>query len=228
MSFKDFLKSLNNNEPEGEIIKTIFVSAFTSFFLFAILYFLSFQYSQDVISKYGFFIFFVVLSYAFILPSVRYVRAYREFLCMPGMMIGMTVGMISSFLPGFFIGATNGMFIGSAFGMALGLFFGIWNGKCCGVMGIMEGVMAGFMGGLMGAMTAVMALNDHLILTGIIIFLISAFILTGLNYMMYKETRESERKHRDDEFFVIFLTIVLTSVTLWLMILGPRSFLFGS
>ncbi len=228
MSFKEFTKSLSNNGPEGELIKTIFISLLTSFALLGILYYLSFRYSSSFLPKYGFFAFFAILSYAVILPSVRYVRSYKEFLCMPGMMIGMTMGMISSFLPGFFVGATNGMFVGSMFGMAIGVSFGVWNGKCCGIMGIMEGVMAGFMGGLMGAMTSVMVLNDHLKTTGFIIFLISAFILFGLNYMMYKETRESERKYKDDEFFVILLTLILTAITLWIMVMGPRSFLFGN
>lgn len=226
MSFKEFAKSLSNNEAEGELIKTIFISLITSFLILALLYFLSFKDSPNFISKYGFYAFFVILTYALIMPSIVYIRAYKEFGCMPGMMIGMTMGMVAGFLPGFFVGSTNGMFVGSVFGMSIGIIFGIWNGKCCGVMGIMEGVMAGFMGGLMGAMTAVMMLNDNLKAGGVIVFLVSAFILIGLNYMMYKETRESERKHKDDAFFVIILSMFLTAITLWIMVLGPRSLLF--
>src|SRR3989344_2894200 len=134
MTFKEFAKSLSKNGVEGELIKTIFVSLITSFALLAIAYFLKLKYIENFIPKYGFFLFFAILSYAIILPSVRYVRAYREFPCMSGMMIGMTIG----------------------------IFLGAWNGKCCGIMGMMEGTMAGFMGGIMGAMTAIMMLNDNL------------------------------------------------------------------
>ena len=226
MSFNEFVKSLSNDKEEGELLKTIVISLVTSFSLLAILYFLSLRYIENFIPKYGFYSFFAILSYALIIPSVKYVRAYKEFACMSGMMIGMTIGMIAGFLPGYYIGATNGMLVGSVFGMGIGISFGIWNGRCCGIMGIMEGVMAGFMGGLMGAMTAVMMINDNLQLAGIIVFLISGFIIFGLNYMVYKETREMEIKHRDDVFFTIMLSIFLTSITLVISVLGPRSVLF--
>jgi len=226
MSVKEFVKSLMKEEAEGELVRTIFVSLVTSFVILGILYLLRLRYVENFIPKYGFYLFFAILTYALILPSVRYVRAYKEFGCMSGMMIGMTIGMVAGFLSGFYVGATNGMFVGGIFGMAIGIFFGIWNGKCCGIMGAMEGIMAGFMGGLMGAMTAVMMLNDNLKAAAIIIFLISGFILFGLNYMIYQETREIKRKHKDDEFFTVILSLILTAVTLWLMVLGPRSALF--
>ena len=145
---------------------------------------------------------------------------------MSGMMVGMTIGMISGFLPGFFIGATNGMFWGSVFGMILGISFGVWNGKCCGIMGVMEGLMAGFMGGLMGAMTAIMMFNDNLKLAGGIIFLVSAVILIGLNYMIYTESKQLERKNKEDSLFTIIMSILLSGVTIWFMVFGPRSVLF--
>ena len=225
---KEFVKSFNNDKVEGELLKTIFVSLATSFILLGILYFLRLRYIENFIPKYGFFLFFAVLSYSLILLSVKHIRAYEEFACMSGMMIGMTIGMISGFLSGFFVASTNGMFVGSVFGMTLGIFLGAWNGKCCGVMGVMEGIMAGFMGGLMGGMTAIMMLNDNLRAASIIIFLISAVILFGLNYMVHKETREAnmERKHKDDEFFTIFWSFLLTAVTTWFMVFGPRSLLF--
>lgn len=226
MSFKEFTKSLGNGEAEGKLIKSIFVSLATSLVFFGILYFLRLRYVSDFIPKYGFFLFLAMLSYAVILPSVRYVLAYREFGCMSGMMIGMTIGMISGFLPGYFIGATNGMFYGSIFGMAVGITFGIWNGKCCGIMGVMEGTMAGFMGGIMGAMTALMMFNDHLRAAGVVVFLVSGFILFGLNYMIYQETRESKSKDDDGEFFTIFWSFALTIITIIFMIYGPRSLLF--
>jgi len=226
MSFKDFIKSLNNDKVEGELVKTIFVSLATSFILIGILYFLRLRYIENFIPKYGFYLFFAVLSYSLILLSIKHIRAYKEFPCMSGMMIGMTIGMISGFLPGFFVGATNGMFWGSVFGMAVGITFGTWNGKCCGIMGAMEGMMAGFMGALMGGMTSIMMLNDNLKLAGVIIFMVSSVILLGLNYMIYTETREMERKHKDDEFFTIFWSFLLTAVTIFFMVFGPRSLLF--
>ena len=226
MSFKKFTKELNGEGAESEIVKTIFISLITSFITFGLLYFLKLRYIEGVLSKYGFFLFFLILSYAIILPSVRHVRAYKNFQCMSGMMIGMTIGMISGFLPGFFIGATNGMFYGSIFGMAIGIFFGIWNGKCCGVMGVMEGMMAGFMGGLMGAMTSIMMYNDNLKAAGVLIFAVSAAISIGLNYLIYYETRETERQHKDGELFVVVWSFILTLATIWLMLFGPRSLLF--
>ena len=227
MSLKEFIKELNGKGVEGELIKTIFISLATSFILIGILYFLKLRYIENFIPKYGFYLFLAILSYAFILPSIKHVRAYREFGCMSGMMIGMTIGMVAGFLSGFYVGATNGMFIGSVFGMAIGIFFGVWNGKCCGIMGEMEGIMAGFMGGLMGAMTSIMLLNDNLKAASIIVFVISAFILFGLSYMIYNETREIEREHKDDGFFTIFWSFLLTSITALIIIFGPRSALFG-
>jgi len=226
MPVKDFIKSLNNDKVEGELVKTIFVSLVTSFILLGILFFVRLRYIENFIPKYGFFLFFAVLSYSLILLSVKHIRAYKEFSCMSGMMIGMTIGMISGFLPGFFIASTNGMFWGSVVGMSFGILFGVWNGKCCGVMGVMEGMMAGFMGGLMGGMTAIMMFNDNLKAAGIILFILSSIILVGLNFMIYVETREIERKHKDSELFIMILSFILTSITAWIMVFGPRSVLF--
>ncbi len=160
------------------------------------------------------------------MPAFKQVRIYKEFSCMSGMMIGMTIGMLSGFLPGFFVAATNGMFYGSVFGMAIGIFFGATNGRCCGIMGVMEGVMAGFMGGLMGAMTSIMMLNDNLKIAGIIVFLISAAIVFGLNYMIFKETREHEVKSGEGDLTTAIISFILTALTFWIMVLGPRSSLF--
>jgi len=227
MSFKEFSSSLTNKESvEGELVKTIFISLVTSLIVFVILYFLKLKYVENFLPKYGFFIFFSILSYSIILPSVKQIRAYKEFPCMSGMMIGMTLGMISGFLPGFFVGATNGMFYGSVVGMSVGIIFGIYNGKCCGIMGVMEGIMAGFMGGLMGAMSAIMMLNDNLKAAGIIVFIISAVIIISLNYMIYKESKHLERKIKEDDFFTVFASFLLTSITIWFITFGPRSALF--
>src|SRR3989344_4663267 len=175
MPVKDFIKSLNNDKVEGELVKTIFVSLVTSFILLGILFFVRLRYIENFIPKYGFFLFFAVLSYSLILLSVKHIRAYKEFSCMSGMM---------------------------------------------------EGMMAGFMGGIMGGMTAIMMLNDNLRVAGAVVFMISGFILFGLNYMIYTETREMERKHKDNEFFTISWSFMLTAVTTWFMVFGPRSLLF--
>ena len=226
MSFKEFIKELNGNKVEGELLKTIVISLITSFLTLGILYYFKLSSIDNFIPKYGFFIFLAILSYAIILPSIRQVRAYKEFLCMAGMMVGMTIGMMTGFLAGFYVGATNGMFWGSVFGLIVGIVLGVWNGKYCGIMGLMEGLMAGFMGGIMGAMTAVMMYNDNLKIAGVISFIICGTILFGLNYMIYQETKNVERKNKEDYWFTILMSFVLTVATIWLMVLGPRSVLF--
>ena len=223
MTLRKFIKY---SSEEENLVKTIFISLLTSLTLLAVLYFFRLRYIENFIPKYGFFLFFAVLSYSLILPSVKHVQIYKEFQCMSGMMIGMTIGMISGFLAGFYVASTNGMFMGSVFGMSVGIFFGIWNGKCCGIMGTMEGMMAGFMGSLMGAMTAIMMLNDNLKYMAAIVFLVSGATLFGLNYMIYKETREVENKRKEGDFFTIFWSILLTVLTIWFMVFGPRSALF--
>src|SRR3989344_1645558 len=187
MSFKEFIKELNGSRVEGELIKTVFYSLLVSFALFAVLYFFKFRYISDFIPKYGFFLFFAILSFGLVVPTIRQVRAYKRMNCMSGMMVGMTIGMMAGFLAGFFVGATNGMFYGGVFGMAVGMILGIWTGSCCGVMGFLEGIMAGFMGGWMGAMTAVMLIADNLKVATVIVFVACSAILIGLNYMIYLE-----------------------------------------
>lgn len=223
---KDFIKSLNSNRVEGELIKTFLISLCTSFILLGILYFVKLSLIPDFMSKYGFFLFFLVISFASFFPLIRQVRAYKTLPCMSGMMVGMTIGMVAGFLSGFFIGATNGMFWGSIFGMAVGILLGAWMGMSCGIMGFLEGIMSGFMGGLMGAMTSVMLINDNLKAASIIIFLISEVILFSLVYMMYKETKDSPREVEEDYFIPLFFNFLLTISALYLMVFGPRSVLF--
>jgi hypothetical protein len=226
MTLKEFKEALNGQGVEGELFKTAVIALLTSFFVLAVFYFLRLKDISDFIPKYGFWIFFSILSYAIVLPSIRQVRAFKQFPCMTGMMIGMTIGMMICFLIGFYVGATNGMFYGGFFGTAVGILLGVWNGKCCGVMGIMEGMMAGFMGGLMGAMTAVMMFNDNLKAAGVLVFIICGTILLGLNYMLFKETKGAERERKEDHTITIALSFILTIVTIWLMVYGPRSQLF--
>ena len=227
MTFKDFTKELNGNRVEGELVKTIFYSLITSFIVLGVLYFFKFKYIENFIPKYGFYLFFAVLSYALLVPTIRQIRAYKQMACMSGMMVGMTIGMMTGFLAGYFVGATNGMFIGGIFGMAVGIILGIWTGSCCGVMGSMEGIMAGFMGGWMGGMTSVMLINDNLKLASVIIFGVCAVILVSLNYMIYLETKESERQRREDHFITIIISFILTLITIWIVVFGPRSALFS-
>ena len=227
MSFKEFTKELNGNRVEGELIKTIFYSLIASFIALAVFYYFKFRYIENFIPNYGFYLFFAVLSYALVAPTIRQIRAYKQMACMSGMMVGMTIGMIAGFLAGYFIGATNGMFIGGLFGMLVGIILGVWTGFCCGVMGFMEGIMAGFMGGWMGSMTAVMLINDNLKFASMIIIGVCAVILVSLNYMIYLETKESERQKKEDHFITIIISIILTLATSWIMVFGPRSALFG-
>ncbi|MEK6926240.1 MAG: hypothetical protein AABW50_03095 [Nanoarchaeota archaeon] len=228
MTFKEFMKELSGNRVEGELVKTIFYSMLTSFIFLGIIYFFKLKYIENCVPKYGYYLLFSALSIAIIIPAIRQVRAYREMACMSGMMVGMTMGMISGFLLGFFVASTNGMFIGGFFGAFVGIILGIWSGKCCGIMGVMEGIMAGFMGGLMGAMTSFMLLNDNnLKLAGVISFIISAVIMSGLNFMIYKEMKETERQRKEDHMLTIVLTFVLISITTWLIVFGPRSAIFG-
>ncbi len=227
MTLKEFKKELNGSRVEGELIKTIFYSLLTSFIILGLSYYFRFRYIENFMETKGYFLFFAALSYSLLIPTIRQVRAYKEFPCMTGMMIGMTMGIVGGFLSGFLLASTNGMFVGSLFGMSVGIFLGIWNGKCCGVMGVMEGTMSGFMGGLMGAMTAFMLFNDHLIASMIIVFSISAIILFSLNYTIYKEMKLEERKLKEDHFWTFFISFILITLTIWLMIFGPRSGVFG-
>ncbi|MEK6915474.1 MAG: hypothetical protein AABW89_02955 [Nanoarchaeota archaeon] len=222
MSFKEF-----REKDLGRITKTVLISLITSFVVFGIVYFFKLRYIDGLLPKFGFYIFFAILSYALIMPTLKKVRGYESLPCMSGMMIGMTVGMMAGFLPGFFVGATNGMFWGSIWGMLVGMTFGILSGKCCGIMGVMEGMMAGFMGGLMGAMTALMMFNDNLRASGVVIFIIGAIIMTGLNFLIYKETKSFERKTEIEELFTIVVSFILTTLTIWLSVFGPRSALLA-
>ncbi|MBM3232784.1 hypothetical protein FJZ18_01305 [Candidatus Pacearchaeota archaeon] len=220
------LSAFTKEEVKEDLLKTIFVSLVTSLTVAGVLYYLRLQHVDGFITKYGYPLLLSIASYAIVLPSIRHVRAYKEFPCMSGMMVGMTIGMIAGFLPGFYAGSTNGMFWGSVLGMSIGIFFGVTTGRCCGIMGKLEGAMAGFMGGLMGAMTAVMLLNDNLIVMAVIALVACAGIVFGLNLMIYGESRQLERKQREDHSYTIVWSFVLTVVTIWLMVFGPRSPLF--
>jgi hypothetical protein len=223
MSLKEFTKELNGNRIEGQLIKTGFYSLLVSFIVIGLFYEFDIL-NTELIGKYKLVLLLVALSYALIMLAIRQVGNYKQMPCMSGMMVGMTIGMISGFLPGFYIGMTNGMFLGSVFGMLVGIIFGAFNGKCCGIMGMMEGVMAGFMGGIMGAMTSVMMLNDHVSIMAFIVFAVSAIIMIGLNYMIYREMKEVEERNGDD-WGIVWLTSILMIITILVIVYGPRSLL---
>jgi len=44
--------------------------------------------------------------------------------------------------------------------------------------------------------------------------------------MIYNETREAASKTKENSFFIIFWSILLTALTIWIMVFGPRSALF--
>jgi hypothetical protein len=156
--------------------------------------------------------------------SYKHMMCYRESMsCSLGMMVGMTVGMAGGYFIGALVGATNGMFMGCIAGMAGGIAIGAKLGRFSGVMGAMEGVMAGLMSGLMGAMTAVMLINDNLILFLYIFFGICIFVLGGLSYMMYREAGAAPRDRNIggfDHFFIMSLYLALALCIL--MFFGPR------
>jgi len=43
--------------------------------------------------------------------------------------------------------------------------------------------------------------------------------------MLFKETMNEERVHSEDNTFTIILSLILTGVTIWMIVFGPRSLL---
>src|SRR3989344_8568927 len=228
-SFKSYIRHLKQKDRvEGKLI----IYAISILFILAALeilaYYAFFRNIQNFFNSYGYYLIFMVISITITGISLLHIKIYGDkFSCMSGMIIGMTSGMISGFLIGMLVAATNGMFIGSVAGIFIGMVTGLTAGKCCGVMGIMEGTMAGFMGGLMGAMTTLMMLNDHLRLIILLIVLISLSILIGLDYMIFKEMKDSKPVIPEYSFLLLTTTsFIITIIITFLMILGPKSALF--
>ncbi len=159
--------------------------------------------------------------------SYYHMKCYRKAIsCMNGMMVGMTMGMITGFMVGALIGATNGIFIGSTAGIIVGMALGGNIGRCCGVMGAMEGIMAGLMAGIMGAMTSIMMLRDNLVLFLYILFGVCAFLLTGLSYLMYRESGAApkvEFKYNFTDFLSTAATFAILIAAM--MLYGPKGLL---
>ncbi|HLC54047.1 MAG TPA: hypothetical protein VJK07_00265 [Candidatus Nanoarchaeia archaeon] len=228
MNLQKFIAELSGARVEGELIKTFFISLISSLAVLVLAWVVRLRFIEGFWSDYGLLTGYAVLTYALLVPAMRQIRAYGQFACMTGMMIGMTLGMMAGFLTGFYLGATNGMFVGAVFGMIVGISVGTWTGGCCcGIMGYMEGIMAGFMGGIMGAMTSVMMLNDHLRAAALIVTGISAFIIISLNVLVHQEMEKESRQNHEGQSRTIILSAALTAATIWIMVFGPRSGLFG-
>ncbi len=225
MSFKIFLKELNDNKTEGYLLKSLFLSLLIGLATFFLFYF--FFSSTIRVNNWIFFSILSILAYAIIMPALLQVRLYGKLPCMSGMMVGMTFGMVAGFLPSYYIAATNGMFYGALFGMVLGIVVGAITGKCCGVMGVMEGVMAGFMGGLMGSMTSIMLLNDHLLAMSIIVLVVCSAIMTKLSYMIYLEGKNLESTGSVEYVQIIILSLLLSAITILFIVFGPRGGIFA-
>jgi hypothetical protein len=221
MSFKQFIKELNGDRAEGNLLRIITFSVLSSLIVFFVLYSFIFKNVYGFLGKFGPAVFFSILSYAILIPAMYQVKTYKKLPCMSGMMVGMTLGMISGFLIGFFVASTNGMFYGGVFGMVVGIILGVVTGRASGIMGVMEGMMAGLMGGWMGAMTSIMLLNDHLFAAGIIIFVVSLIIMVGLNYMIYKEMKDAKISQAS-LIGLICVNLVLSVLTILMIVYGPR------
>ena len=216
---------------EKSMIKTAFYNLIFLILIEAIAYFGFFKNIPDFFSKYGYYLIFLVIAVVINSIAIWHIKAYRHvFSCTTGMMIGMTIGMSSGFSIGLIVGATNGMFIGSLAGIIVGIIVGSYAGNCCGIMGIMEGMMAGLMGGLMGAMTSVMTLNDNLAVFVPILMISVLAMIIGLIIMIYQEEISKKPDVHYHGFELLpFITVnfIITLGLTFLMVFGPRSFLFG-
>ena len=215
---------------EKSMIKTAFFTLIFLILVELIAYFGFFKNIPDFFSKYGYYLIFLVISIVINSVAVWHIKAYKhEYSHMGGMMVGMTIGMTSGFSIGLVVGATNGMFIGSLAGLIIGMLVGGYVGNCCGIMGIMEGMMAGLMGSIMGGMTSVMTLNDNIKLMVPILIISILIIIIGLIYMIYKHEISGENINYRGFKFLPFITInfIITLALTFLMIYGPKSFLFN-
>ena len=215
---------------EKSLIKTALYTLLFLIVVEIIAYFGFFRGIQGFFSKFGYYIIFLVISIFINSIAIWHIKAYDHmYTHMTGMMIGMTIGMTSGFSIGLITGATNGMFIGSLAGVIIGMMAGGYSGYCCGIMGLMEGMMAGLMGGVMGPMTSVMTINDNVKILMLLLTLAIITIISGLIYLIYKE----ESMHMDDVKykgfdFLPFITVnfIITIALTFLMVFGPKSFLF--
>jgi len=212
--------------------KQMIIVGIISFTIIAIgmvmLYFGHFKAIPNFSERYGLYMIYTTISITVIGIGIWHIKSYRHtFNCSMGMMVGMTIGMMIGFLLGAIIGATNGFFMGSVYGMFLGMFTGAWCARNCGMMSIMEGLMAGLMGGIMGAMTTVMMLNDSIVLFMPILIGSIVVIMGGMSMMIYKESVEYRdnisKKDKYEMFSYISLLFMLATLTVFIMVYGPKS-----
>lgn len=199
----------------------------------AMLYLGYFKAIPNFASHYGMYMVYIAVSATIIGIGMWHTKAYRHtFTCSTAMMTGMTIGMMAGFLLGAIIGATNGFFMGAVYGMFLGMFTGAWCTRTCGIMSIMEGLMAGLMGGIMGSMTTFMMLNDNLSIFMPLLVGSITLIMGGLSVMIYKESSEHhgtiQKRDKFEMFSYVSLLFVLSMLTTFLMVYGPKSALLAA
>jgi hypothetical protein len=232
-NMKHFFSDAERFHVERRMLLMGAISAIVILAAMAMLYLGYFRAIPNFMPRYGSYLIYITVSVVAVGMGVWHIKAYRHtFNCSLGMMAGMTIGMIAGFLFGAIIGATNGIFMGSVYGMFLGMFIGAWCTRSCGIMSIMEGLMAGLMGGLMGAMTTVMMLNDNLLLFMPLLVGSIAMITAGMVVMIYKESSEHHDKipktDMYDGFSFVSLLFILTILTTFVMIYGPKSALLAA
>jgi len=180
--------------------------------------------------KYFHYISYLLVSSIFIGTSMWHAKHYKHtFNCSLGMMFGMTIGMMSGFMIGTIIGATNGMFTGSVVGMLTGMGIGALSTRTCGIMPLLESLMAGLMAGLMGAMTAVMMINENILIFMPLLIGSCALILGGMSVMVRRESAEYVEKIAKPDIYDMFIYIsamfIFTMLMTVIILFGPRSLL---
>ncbi len=229
--WRDFRENREKYSLEYRMLKYDAITLGLLFLIGYIVFWGLFNNSTEVLSKYGWWFFYLTLSVVAIGSAMWHFQSYKGTVTsMTGMMIGMTFGMQTGFLIGTIVGATNGMFIGSLAGMLSGVFVGWYNGKCCGIMGIMEGMMAGIMAGLMGAMTGVMLLVDNIFLFMPVFMLLNVMVLFGLSYLLFEEMVEGNKtieKHPVQFSTFFLLCFLAVAIVMGIMMFAPKSGITG-
>lgn len=225
--FSDFRKNRRKYELEYKMIRYSLSTLVILIGLQALAYFFLFSQKQNLLDRYGWWMFYADLAVVSVGAAMWHLKSYRgQVTSMVGMMLGMTFGMQTGLMIGTIIGATNGIFVGGMTGMLAGVFVGFYNGKCCGIMGALEGMMAGMMNGVMGSMIGVMFFADRILWFMPFYILINMAIMWGLSYMLYGEFVENNEKIKKDpvkfaSFFAYCLLAVL--VLAIIMIYAPKS-----
>ena len=225
--FRDFIENKHKYEVEYKMLKYSLFAFVILIALEFLAYFLFFNKIPNFLSKYGLWIFYLILAVISVGAAMWHLKSYRgQVTSMVGMMIGMTFGMQTGLMIGAIIGATNGIFVGGMTGMLSGVFVGFHNGKCCGIMVVLEGMMAGMMNGIMGGMIGVMFFADHILWFMPFFMLINLAIMWGLSYMLYEEFVEDNPKAKKSPLsFLTFLSYCFIAVLILTLIIvyAPKS-----